>query len=151
MNVDFRKLLMILLPISLRVSGWIKTILNGVATQFNIVQSSFENVMSLINYDLRITPQVCYIEKVLNDYFQTTPRIEIIDGSIFLSMFFTESWQSEMEYFDDNNFIGDSLVGIDDFVIMVPSILTQDDHDYITALVKKYKLPSKTFIITINS
>ena len=87
MNVDFRKLLMILLPISLRVSGWIKTILNGVATQFNIVQSSFENVMSLINYDLRITPQVCYIEKVLNDYFQTTPRIEIIDGSIFCQCF----------------------------------------------------------------
>ena len=151
MNVNFRQLLMILLPISLRVSGWIKTILNAVATQFNNVKDSFDVVLSLINYDIRITPQICYLEKVLNDHFQTTPRIEIIDGSIFLTMYFTESWQSEMEYFDDNNFMGDSFVGNDDFVIMVPSGLTQDDHNYITAIVNKYKLPSKTFIINIIS
>lgn len=148
MNVNFRQLLMILLPISLRVSGWIKTILNAVATQFNNVKDSFDVVLSLINYDIRITPQICYLEKVLNDHFQTTPRIEIIDGSIFLTMYFTESWQSEMEYFDDDNFMGDSFVGNDDFVIMVPSGLTQDDLNYITAVVNKYKLPSKTFIIS---
>ena len=148
MNVNFRQLLMILLPISLRVSGWIKTILNAVATQFNNVKDSFDVVLSLINYDIRITPQICYLEKVLNDHFQTTPRIEIIDGSIFLTMYFTESWQSEMEYFDDDNFMGDSFVGNDDFVIMVPSGLTQDDLNYIIAVVNKYKLPSKTFIIS---
>ena len=148
MNVNFRQLLMILLPISLRVSGWIKTILNAVATQFNNVKDSFDVVLLLINYDIRITPQICYLEKVLNDHFQTTPRIEIIDGSIFLTMYFTESWQSEMEYFDDDNFMGDSFVGNDDFVIMVPSGLTQDDLNYITAVVNKYKLPSKTFIIS---
>ena len=148
MNVDFRQLLMILLPISLRVSGWIKTILNAVATQFNIVKSTIDNLIAAINYDIRITPQVCFIEKILNDHFQTTPRIAIIDGSIFLSMFFTESWQSEMEYFDDDKFMGDSFVGNDDFVINVPAGLTQDDHNYITAVVNKYKLPSKTFIIS---
>lgn len=148
MNVNFRQLLMILLPISLRVSGWIKTILNAVATQLNNVKDSFDVVLSLINYDIRITPQICYLEKVLNDHFQTTPRIEIIDGSIFLTMYFTESWQSEMEYFDDDNFMGDSFVGNDDFVIMVPSGLTQDDLNYIIAVVNKYKLPSKTFIIS---
>lgn len=148
MNVNFRQLLMILLPISLRVSGWIKTILNAVATQFESVKNSFDVVLSLINYDIRITPQICYLEKVLNDHFQTTPRIEIIDGSIFLTMYFTESWQSEMEYFDDEKFMGDSFVGNDDFVIMVPSGLTQDDRNYIAAVVNKYKLPSKTFIIS---
>lgn len=151
MNVDFRQLLMILLPISLRVSGWIKTILNAVAMQFNVVKSSFDNLIAAINYDIKITPQVCFLEKILNDHFQTTPRIEIVDGSIFLTMYFTESWQSEMEYFDDDNFMGDSWVGNDDFVIMVPTGLTQDDHNYITATVNKYKLPSKTFIISIIS
>jgi hypothetical protein len=149
MNVNFRQLLMILLPISLRVSGWIKTILNAVATQFNVVKDSFDVILSVINYDIRITPQICYLEKVLNDHFQTSPHIKIIDGSIFLTMYFTESWQSEMEYFDDDNFMGDSFVGNDDFVVMVPAGLTQDDHNYITAVVNKYKLPSKTFIISI--
>lgn len=147
MNVNFRQLLMILLPISLRVSGWIKTILNGVAAQFNVVRTSFENVMSLINYDIRITPQVCYLEMIINDRLQTTPRIEIIDGTIFLSLFFSEPWQSEIEYFDDANFMGDSWIGNEDFVVQVPTGLTQDDLNYITALVNKYKLPSKTFKI----
>ena len=147
MNVNFRRLLMILLPISLRVSGWIKSLLNVVAIQLKAVKSAFDKLIAAINYDIRITPQVCYIEKVLNDHFQTTPRIEIVDGSIFLIMYFAESWQSEMEYFDDDNFMGDSFVGGEDFIIMVPPGLTQDDLNYITALVNKYKLPSTTFII----
>lgn len=147
MNVNFRRLLMILLPISLRVSGWIKSLLNAVAIQLKAVKSAFDKLIAAINYDIRITPQVCYIEKVLNDHFQTTPRIEIVDGSIFLTMYFAESWQSEMEYFDDDNFMGDSFVGGEDFIIMVPPGLTQDDLNYITALVNKYKLPSTTFII----
>lgn len=147
MNVNFRRLLMILLPISLRVSGWIKSLLNAVAIQLKAVKSAFDKLIAAINYDIRITPQVCCIEKVLNDHFQTTPRIEIVDGSIFLTMYFAESWQSEMEYFDDDNFMGDSFVGGEDFIIMVPPGLTQDDLNYITALVNKYKLPSTTFII----
>jgi hypothetical protein len=99
-------------------------------------------------YELNITPQVCYLEKLLNDRFDYTQRrIYIIDGEWHLPLFifqeqelkpvhlFKETEGKPMPLFTD----GEAGSVLNDFVVMVPLQVQFSDAE-MSSLINRFKL-----------
>ncbi len=82
-NINFTKLSQWLIPNRIkspRVFSWLKSLL----APFNILYVDFLRFRKNTLYDLAITPQVCYMEAMLNDrYDGTLRRIFIADVQEF--------------------------------------------------------------------
>jgi hypothetical protein len=82
-NIDFKKLVIWLLPAQLRrtaMIAWIMALIAPVLRLYN----QFISFWLLSIYRLTITPQVCFLEKALNDKYDTQlRRIIIIDALEF--------------------------------------------------------------------
>lgn len=93
-----------------------------------------------------MTPQVAILEKYLNDKFDIElTRIEITDGTLLGPWIFLE--YNPAEFYLDLNY--SYVWNVEDeaaFVVNVPLSL-EDDIPQIAAIVQKYKLPGKNFII----
>jgi hypothetical protein len=98
--------------------------------------------------DAAVTPQICYIEKALNLRFGRTD-IAIAEGYRLGPFIFTNSQDVPDEFFMDQ---ADSFVyTVDetadcDFVVLIPGAI-ETDAPLIAAMVHRYKLPGKKFII----
>lgn len=105
-------------------------------------------------YQLDITSQVCKLEKVLNDRFDSVSRrIKIIDGNYVGDDFIFTAVESNFIYLHDDapftlKLSGEYNSQVFDFIIQVPGAVAFDESE-MTVLINSYKLASKTFTIQI--
>jgi len=173
-NIDFKRLVLLLLPTFLRK-----------ATLYSLLKSSVQPIVSVYDnfirnrtenlYKLRITPQVCYLRKMLNDRFDVDLRaIYITDGNpsnwiiAYPQAKFNSAdgkvplWASMANEIAGKKLIFTTDLGIRmaprqgdigasgiDFNVMVPLRLRGiADEKRIISLVNYYKLASKRYAIS---
>jgi len=147
MNVNFRKLLFLLTPSFLRKSRLLKPLLNAFAIPFQKEKKENDNFFNEINYSLQITPQVCYLTRLLNDKCDPDMRrIYITEPEVISPFYFIANEDYGMYYFDDDEYFSNRNNYIYDFIVNVPEDVEASDI-YISALLDKYKLISKIYQI----
>lgn len=173
-NIDFKRLILSLLPTFLRrplIYSLLKVVLRPAVTGYDVfMKNRSENL-----YKLRITPQVCYLRKMLNDSFDVDLRgIYISDGNPSnwviaypQAMFNAEGgkqplWAASATQTQPNKLIFTTSEGVTmvprqgdvgasglDFNVMVPSrIRGIADEKRMVSLVNYYKLASKRYAIS---
>jgi hypothetical protein len=149
MNVNFIRLLLLLVPAFLR-KGVLKSFFQSVAAALQSCKNNIDRYFTDINYHVRVTPQTFSLEKMLND------KCDPILRRIYIKLpepqplfYFSESGDPEMKYFsNDTYFMFNSTGYTHDFTVFLPlQIQSEDMTNYVSALLNKYKLISKSFII----
>lgn len=154
---NWRKLLRWLTPQALRkprVLAFLRAFLSGVQH----IHALFINFKIATEYTLTITPQVCFLEKMLNDRFDFLQRrIYIIDGVSYQPLWLAlkeeekPQWlalrseqsplwlplRSEVSFFSS------------DFTIVIPKDVVYDESE-LTARVNRYKLAGKQWNVVIQ-
>lgn len=110
-------------------------------------------------YEMSITPQVCYLEKALNDYYHLTGvrRIYIAEPlAVAGEFFFRETDKKDFHFIDSTFFVDDTHYnGYDtDFIVVIPviqGIPVVQKSNTIFALVEKYKMVSKLFSVKYSN
>lgn len=153
-QTDFKRLLQQLLPTFLR-KPLIKAFISAISSAINALRNRFNLNRDRNLYNLSITPQVCYLEKVLNDKFDFTQRrIYINNGdwraavSVFLvaennpvALYLTSENQPIPLYLQtENGYISES------FMINVPTELQPSEQD-LRGIVNLFKLAGKVYSI----
>lgn len=153
-NIVYSKLVQWLTPSMLRKSkmlAWISVCVSPVTFVYN----NLLRFRKLTLYRLSITPQVCYLQKLLNDQYDYISRgIRIVDAEQTDPLFifedvedkpfwlFTDGEASPQYLFTD----GEASDLKDDFIVIVP-LSVQFDLNEMTSLINSYKLASKQFKI----
>lgn len=101
--------------------------------------------------EAKMTPQIAYLEHILNDRYGTGIEIFISDGSELGPWIFFIDEAADPEFYMDQDdswvFSTDDQVTVS-FVVNIPEAL-DDVVQQIAAMVTKYKLAGKYFIIQI--
>lgn len=106
-------------------------------------------------YELMITPQVCYLERLLNDRFDFTQRrIRIVDGIDKPPFYIYQQAELKPKYIKQTTenapriiyTSGESAALQDDFIIKVPGAIVFEEAE-MRSLVKAYKLAGIKFKI----
>ncbi len=159
-DIDYKRLLVLLLPIKLRkpgIFGIIYSLIKPVISMYDTFLSNRKNNLYLAN----ITPQVCYLRKLLNDTFDPSLRRISVqsDGEtndwiiLFSYTLFNTVDQKHPVWLSKNTYVKVSKQGNMndygyDFAILVPAELRNiNNHNRIMSLVNNYKLASKRYII----
>lgn len=153
-NVDWQKLALMLTPMHLRKPRFTALLLACVSG-VQYVYTKFIGFKFNVEYDLTITPQVCFLEKLLNDYFDydlrrifirdpyTRPPLVLYKKSENIELVLKKKSEAGQVVL----YAGfDQHISTDDFLIVLPTGLTAD-FAAMAALVKKYCLPAKNFSI----
>lgn len=155
-DINYRKLTRWLVPHALRkarMMSWLDALVSQVVANYRL----FTRYRDAKLYQLAITPQVCFLEKMLNDRFDATERrIFIEDGIRYdVTYLFMEAEEKplflKMESEADPVFIytnGETELLGNDFVVYVPAGLGFN-NDEMRALLNAYKLASKRYAIQI--
>jgi hypothetical protein len=134
-----------------KMVAWVKCLVYPVSLMYQV----FLRFRTAKNYELGITPQVCYLEKLLNDRWDAADRtIEIVDGQDKPPTYFYKRAESKPVYFrkrsEDVPVVlytrGESGAIQDDFVILVPYAIIFNEAE-MRSLVKVYKLAGTKFKI----
>lgn len=153
-NIDYYRLVKLLLPVMLRrplLLAFMEAIVSPVDTLYGLFSSNRNANL----YRLSITPQVCFLEKALNDRFDISRRrIYIEDGVFYDEQYLFTEGEGLDEYVYtpvENKDIylytrSETGSGSVDFIVVVPAGLRYNEAE-MKALVNMYKLASKTFII----
>lgn len=154
--IDYNKLLVWLLPTFLRrvkLSKWLKVLLHPITILYN----DFLKYRKRVNYKLSHNSQVCYLQKVLNDSFDTEQKRIYIKNGLFIQALYVYSPQENLPVYIDTQYIysDEDLIGRqDDFIVLVPSQLKPSNPialegflNDMKALINEYKLASKTYSI----
>lgn len=154
-NIVYAKLIQWLTPAMLRkpkMLAWISICISPVGYVYNNLLRFRTQTL----YTLKITPQVCYLEKLLNDRYDYINRgIYITDAfranPVYMfqdvedkpvPMFADVENQPVFMYTDGE--VGDVK---NDFVVVVPLSVSFNVNE-MTSLINNYKLASKRFTIT---
>ncbi len=127
-----------------RMVAWVKVMVSYLV----YIRDNLWDVWDRTWLDASVTPQVGYIEKVLNLRFNRND-IVIEDGSRLGPFIYPKNVEPDTEFFMDQ---ADSFIyTVDDtaecdFIVLIPSTI-EADAPLIAALVHRYKLPGKKFII----
>lgn len=124
-----------------------------------LLYNSLLSFRALVLYKLTITPQVVFLEKLLNDrYDNVERRIFIADGKQYTPTFlFTKAElkpfflfrKAEVGFLEKYFFLKNETGQFTwDFVIHIPAVINFNQNELV-ALVNTYKLPAKTFKIKI--
>lgn len=153
-NIVYSKLVQWLTPAMLRkprMLAWI-----GICTSpINFLYRDLLRFRSLTLYRLGITPQVCFLEKLLNDQYDFIGRgIHIVDAAQTDPTYIFQDAEEKPVYMytDAENLpvfmYTDGEAGDlkDDFIVIVPLSVTFN-HNEMTSLINAYKLASKQFKI----
>lgn len=155
-RVYFRKLLRWLVPGILDrpiQTAW----LNSLVAPLKSLYTAFLSFRESMLYFLSITPQVCRLQKLLNDrYDNQQRRIRIVDGVEYLPLWlYTKAEakpvalhrksEGKPQWLYTRAECGATAV---DFIIQVPVFVVFDLNEMI-GLVRRFKLPSKTFKVQI--
>jgi hypothetical protein len=148
-KIDYYKLVRLLLPTMLRrpvVLAFLEAIISSIDWLYGL----FGRNRNANLYHLSITPQVCRLEKALNDRFDSSQRrIYISDGTHYEALYLYTDGENVPIWLEPDVYLhtgGESGEGNIDFIVNVPAGLVYDQHE-MEALVRIYKLASKTFII----
>ena len=153
-DIDYDKLGKIFIPEPLRkpiLSAWVKVLLSPIKT----VYEAFLSYRTLKLYELTITPQVCYMERLLNDRWDDTlrriviedapdhaPIVYYLEAELKPDVYFTEAENLPVVYYTE----GECGQIKDDFIIKVPTAISFSRTE-MSAMVTKYKLASTRFKI----
>lgn len=153
-KIDFNRLILWLLPASLRIAP-LTTFINAMVTPVMSMYNSFTIFRESMIYRLTITPQVCYLEKLLNDRYDPIARRIYIDKPMQYSEWylyqedeqkpeylFTEPEAQPMFLYTEGE---TSLLAVD-FIVKVPASLTFNEIEF-NAILAAYKLPDKEHAI----
>nr|DAN72002.1 MAG TPA: hypothetical protein [Caudoviricetes sp.] len=145
---DFRKILRFAF-VGRVFKGIAKAILVALGTVLNNTLNGLEVVFGKWHYNLTITPQVCFLEKMLNDeYDQVQRRIYIEEmGSTQGYFFFRDTDPTYLKFhFDKAFFIKDTRYGVaTGFTVVLPTDIQASDR--MRALIDRYKLISINYTI----
>ncbi|MEN5434082.1 hypothetical protein ABE545_10605 [Sphingobacterium faecium] len=150
-SVDFKKLIINLLPLFFRRKG-IFALIETLSSAMRTIYLMFLSKRDEHNKDLAIAPQVFSLRKVLNDYFDAGDRsIRIEDAELSERTYiFTEGEQQPLFLDDDEVYIYteaelNAAIG---FVVIVPESLNNiAEKARLTAMINKYKLAGKQYTI----
>jgi hypothetical protein len=108
-------------------------------------------------YELAITPQVCYLERLLNDRYDLVQRRIVIVDTILQSskyiyrddelkpvFFYQDSELQPLYFFSD----GETQTSFDDFIVKVPATIVFEVAE-MKSLIKQFCLAGKTFKIEL--
>lgn len=153
-DVDFTKLSRWHTPEDLRkpiFSGLLNALVSPVIYIYNSLVLYRKNVL----YRLSVTPQVCYLEKLLNDRFDKTERrIFITDGNFVAKKYVYLKSELKPKYLylksENKPFYvrkkAETGSGGNDFVIHLPALsVTVEQEPELKALIERYKLVTKGY------
>jgi len=155
-DFDWKKLTRWLVPAVLRQPKLMAMVTASVSG-LKYVHSRFLNYKYTTEYDLTITPQVCYLEKALNDSFDYNERrIRVVLGVYYppLPLFLKDEAKPlrlYRKYENQKSLLfrkNETAQFTSDFIVEVPRYLIYNE-DELTALVSKYCLAGKIFSINI--
>jgi len=144
------KVIQILLPHNRRrpvFIAWVKVFISYLSA----ILEQLRQLWSQSLKEAKMTPQVCYLEKLLNSRYGRTD-IKIVEGyQLGPWVFSTDPPSADIDFFmvdpDDFVYSGEDSVTVD-FVVQVPRAIS-DFCAVIAAYVQKYKLAGKLFIIQL--
>jgi hypothetical protein len=153
-QVDFRKLIIWLLPVNLRTGrhvAWLLALLSPLQTRYTL----FNARRAASIYMLGITPQVCCLEKMLNDrYDPDLRRINIADNSRMQRVYLYLEDEQKPLYIplaseDPTVYLG-TMAEMEareaDFVVNVPYAVAYNEPE-MRGLLDTYKLAGKMYDI----
>lgn len=153
--INYSKLVTQRIPEELSVDeviNFVKVLVSPVVTLYNQLIA----FRDLLLYKITITPQVVYLEKMLNDrYDNIERRIYIEDGLTYDPIYvYTEAELKPIYLYTESemgpgNFLftqGEVSQVSNDFIVYVPLAVSFDVNE-MTSLVSAYKLASKLFKI----
>ncbi len=158
LNVNFRRLATWLMPPILRGSFFVEWV-NILIVPVKAIYNDFKRYVEEQAYWLGITPQVCYLEKALNDTFDKEfRRITITDTTDYLVILIhkAEAQKPLMTHKantgndEDIPIIHHSSAYADsgyDFNVNIPFLLTQPEEFRLRSILDKFKLASKQYRI----
>jgi hypothetical protein len=153
-KLDLKKLVRWLLPVRLRRkigTAFLYVFIAPLEALFGLFSKNRDNNL----YQLLITPQVCYLERMLNDrYDSLLRRITVADGSFhsMVHLFMPAELKPVYVYMLDENeplymyVPGESSSSDYDFVVKVPSGLVFDENQ-MRGEIDSYKLVGKKYKI----
>lgn len=153
-HIDFKNLLIQLLPKPLRKVKWLSFLLTLISPVIGLY-NAFMAFRNLMLYRLTITPQVCFLEKMLNDrYDPIERRIWIDDAKVYDYIYVFLKVEDKPVYFykkSENKPVymytrAETNIFGADFTINIPLAVVYNMNELI-ALVNSYKLASKKFKI----
>ncbi|MTK53304.1 hypothetical protein [Paludibacter sp.] len=153
--VNFKKLVVLLLPVSLRQSTIVALLQVSVGGLITIYNRFITNRTSNL-YKLKITGQVCYLRKMLNDAFPAGGgQITIEDGSAVGVWQF--AWDKDYDPYrkyllaSDETLLWDLSAiqeGVTGFIVRVPVALKNVNNEAkMRSLLNYYKLISRSYTI----
>lgn len=145
--IDFKKTFLLKTLTQLRGAKILVAWLNSAGAVFNSLYIDWVAWLKDRYYEISITPQVCYIEKMLNDEFDKQQRrIYISEPARLTTNFFYRETDGKNWYFGSGKFfVDDTRFNYPyDFIINLPSgIIINSER--LNALVNRYKLLGKTY------
>lgn len=160
--IDFRKLVVMLLPTFLRqptLMAWSITMTNPIKTLHERWLPKREDRL----YNLQHVGQVCHLKAVLNDYFYIADYahgFQIVDedaqGDWVVLYDETGRLSDEQVIIHDDEYIElhderDILPATDSFVVQVPASVPYDKNvSTIKRIVAQHRLASRTFTVKIK-
>lgn len=147
--VDFKKVIVNFLPKLFRR----KRIFALIDTHFSGLRTIYLNFLSKRdddNKELSVTPQVCSLRRILNDYFDAGERlIRVEDANLYeRSYIFTEGEQRPLFLGERTIYTADELRSGTGFVVIVPEALNNTaETARLKAMINKYKLAGTKYII----
>jgi hypothetical protein len=148
-NIDFKKVILYLLPKALRrekIFALIETFQAGVRSLYLLFLSMRHDHQK----DLDITPQVFSLRKVLNDYFDSDKReIRIEDTVLFSPTYIFMPGEKKPIYLGKKAiYTNAELRNARGFVVIVPERLnTEAEEARMKAMINKYKLAGTKYHI----
>lgn len=154
--INYTKLVTQRIPFDLRFPE-VVAYLMILAAPFIGLYNNFLLFRDQVIYKLTITPQVVYLEKMLNDRYDTTlRRIYIMDGQEYAQLFIYRKAElkplflyRKSEVAKPKNYLyvsGEVGQSTFDFVVFVPVEIPFDQNE-ISSLIESYALPSKDYNI----
>ncbi|MEI6899249.1 MAG: hypothetical protein WCL00_05185 [Bacteroidota bacterium] len=145
------KIVQIVTPFHLRrprIIAWLKVYVSWL----ELILHELDALWQSSRIEARMTPQILFLEHLLNNRYGRNPwDILIDDGYALGPWIYLEGETATPQFYTD---LSDSYLWSDsdgtevDFVVEVPGVL-EEEIAVIGATVQKYKLPGKYFVIQI--
>ncbi len=147
---NLNRLICLLVPAALRKAKFLAW-LNASMSYLWMTLEDLRQFRDATIKEAKMTPQIAYLEKLLNDRYGTGTEIFISDGYTLGPWIFSDTEAADPEFFMDqaNSFVYSIYVfATVNFVVNIPGSI-DDFVQQIAAMVAKYKLAGKSFIIQI--
>ncbi len=151
-NTDFNRQVSLLLPTFKRKTKMVNFLKSLIKPLIELYQS-FKRFRTDSLYKINHNGQVVYLQKVLNDRFDTTLRRIYISDGLFNNPTYVFPYEDGKDIYLNTQYIFNEteLEFKDvDFVVVLPADMTVSDEEDIRmrSLINYYKLASKTYKIT---